>query len=476
MKGFFVVFLMTVGLCGADYQDCACLNSLTLNNAERIALENNNDIKTLQSLVRKANQGRLEAVSKWFPEVVLISAGYRSQKANIFTDSRSSFLSQFNITQSLISTERYFNLRISSLIVHQLQLLLDAIVIDVLYELRLAYYRVILDMEEISTAKTNIDLFIDLAEKEQSKYKIGTSILLNVNQSQVRVANATKKYYQAVRQLKVDLDYLAQVLGFNPGTVQIELAESTIPIMRIPEIGTRVRHVEEIFHKQFQNALIFKEGYPYTQESLMRQLFTAHEVACWENTALIYRPTLRASATEVKIATQKVGARWGEFLPEVNLEFNYGGDPTRFFENPSASFGRQNMNWAVGYRVNWLIWDSLGRDHRIQQAVYEKSAKQYEYKKGVQVAYADVRKQMFDVEESVATFVTAESTVKLAEQTLDLARSSLEIGYINVFDYQIVVDNLIQAMNSRDQARFDLIRGYYGLIHSSGADLMVDFR
>ncbi|NGX57934.1 MAG: hypothetical protein K940chlam3_00835 [Chlamydiae bacterium] len=454
------------------YAGNCCLHSLTLESAERIALENNNDIKTLQQLVAKAQQGRLEAVSKWFPEVVLISSGYKTEKIQTFTGTHSAFLSQFNVTQALLSTERYFNLRISSLVVKQLRLLLDAIIIDVMYDIRQAYYRVILDYQDIATAKTNIDLFMDLAEKEQTKYKIGTSILLNVNQSTVRIANATKAYYQAIKELKVDLDYLTQVLGYDPGTLDLELAERTIPIMNIPEIASKVNRIDEVFRDRFQNGFIFKEGYPYTQEKLMRSVFTAQEIACWENTALTFRPTLRSKATDVKIAAEFVGSKWGEFLPEVNLEMNYGGYPTNMLDNPSSNFLNQKFDWAVGYRVNWLLWDSLGRDHRIKQAMHEKCAKQFEYMKGVQMAYADVRRQMFDIEESIANFVTAKSNVKLAEQTLELAQSSLEIGYINVFDYQIIIDSLIQAMNTQNEAQFDLIRGYYGLIHASGADLM----
>lgn len=470
--GILFVFLF-VPLAG--YAESCRLPSLTLRDAETIALENNNDVKTLQELVSKAKQGRLEAVSKWFPEVALMSAGYKTEKVQLFTNSRSAFISQFNVTQALLSTERFFNLRISSLVVEQLKYLLDAITIDVLYEVRQAYYRVVLDYFDIETAKTNIDLFTDLARKQQINYKIGTSILLNVNQSMVRIANATKAYYQAIKRLKVDMDYLAQILGYNPGTVVIELADYSFPIMEIPTIAVKVNLADEVFKNQFIDGLIFKEGYPYTQEKIMQDLFSAQEMACWENTALIFRPTLKSKATDVKIATQVVGSKWGEFLPEVNLEFNYGGYPTHMLDNPSSRFLNQKFNWAVGYRVNWLLWDSLGRDHRIKQAMHERCAKQYEFKKGVQVAYSDVRRQMFDIEESIANYVTAKSNVKLAQQTLDLAQSSLEIGYINIFDYQIVVDNLIQAMNTQNESQFDLIRGYFGLIHSSGADLMCEY-
>jgi outer membrane protein TolC len=447
------------------------LHGLTLKDAECITMENNNDIKTLQQLVGKAIEGRLEAVSKWFPEIVLISAGYRTEKRDAFTGVHSAFLSQFNVTQALFSTEKFFNLRISSLTVQQLKLLLQAITIDVLYELRTAYYRVVLDCLNIETAKTNIDLFSDLAEMQESKHRIGTSILLNVNQSLVNAANATKDYYDAVKQLKIDRDNLVRILGYDPGTVDLAIAEEEIPIMSIPELSAKVEKAGQVFTGN-GGGLIFKKGFPETQEILMNNLFTGNEISCWENLAIAYRPTLRSQAANVKIASEVVGKKQGEYLPEVNLEFNYGGYPTKMLDNPSGSFFNQNFDWGIGYRVNWLLFDGFGREHRIRAARYEKRARQFEYNKAVQAAYADVRRQIFDIEDSVANYVTSVSSVKLAEETVRLAKNSLDIGYINVFDYQIVVDGFVQAMYTRDEAKFDLIKGYFGLIHASGADLI----
>lgn len=450
---------------------CTLLD-LKMRDAESIAMENNNDIKTLQQLVGKAREGRLEAISKWFPQVYLISSGYKTEKRQLFTGVHSAFLSQFYISQALFSTEKYFNLRISALVAEQLKLLLEAIIIDVLFEVRTAYYQVVLDYLNIETAKINIDLFVDLSEKQQSNYQIGTSILLNVNQSLVNVANATKAYYDAVKQLKVDLDYLVQVLGYDPGTVNVTIGEKEIPIMKISEIASKIDRVDQVFTRNDDGGLIFNKGFPETQQILMNHLFTQNEISCWENLALMYRPTLRSQATEVSIASEYISKRRGEFLPEVSLEANYGGTPTQMLDNPSGSFLNQKFDWGIGYRINWLIWDSLGRDHRIREAMYEKSAKQYEYCKGVQIAYADVRRQIFEIEDSVANYVTSVSSVKLAEETVQLAKNSLNIGYINVFDYQIVVDGLIQALYTRDESKFDLIKGYFGLIHASGADLI----
>lgn len=445
--------------------------SLTIQQAELIALENNNDIKTLRHLLDQAKQGKLESFSKWFPQIALISQGYKTQKPDLFTGTRSVFITQFYLSQALFSTNRYYNLKISSIAVEQIRALLQAIIIDTLFEVRTAYYKVILGQETIETTKKNIDLFTELAEKEERNYKIGTSILLNVNQSQVAVANATKAYYEAIKNWRVSKDRLATTLGYNPGSTNIELAEDEIPVNKIPNIQTKLQRVESLFKPQGDNTLIFTQGFPLTQERAMSLLYSQSEIQYWENTALCYNPTLHAKESDIRIANQEVNKGLGQYLPELELNVNYGGNPSNNREYTSSNFANQEFQWGVGVQLDWLLWDSCAREHKIKSARHERAARKYEYLKGIQVAYADVRKQIFTIEEAVANLVTSESNVKLATQTLDLAKKQLEIGYITIFDYETVINNLIQAINTRNVARFDLIHGYYGLIHAAGADL-----
>jgi outer membrane protein TolC len=468
MKTLLITLLTPLVLC------CSALsaNLLTLQQAEAAALENNHDIQTLRHLLDRAKQGRLEDFSKWFPQIALVSQGYKTEKPDLFTKTRSVFLTQFYLTQALFSTNRYYNLRISALALQQIRALLEAIIIDVLYEARTAYYKIILDQETIETTQKNIELFAELAEKEERRYRIGTSILLNVNQSQVAVANATKAYYEAVKILKIDKDRLSIILGYNPGFTSIELPQEEIPVDQIPSLKNKLSRVESLFKPEGEDTLIFTKGFPATQELVMNHLFSQSEIRCWEKTALCYNPSLQAKEKDIRIANQEVNKDLGEYLPEVQLNVNYGGDPSSSTEFTSSNFNNQNFQWGVGVQLDWLLWDSFGREHKIKGARHERAARKQEYLKGIQVAYADVRKQIFNIEEAIANYVTSESNVKLANQTLELAKKQLEIGYITIFDYETVINNLIQAINIQNDARFELIRGYYGLIHASGADLI----
>ncbi|MEM1283570.1 MAG: TolC family protein, partial [Chlamydiota bacterium] len=263
------------------------------------------------------------------------------------------------------------------------------------------------------------------------------------------------------------------ILGYNPGSIDIELSQSEIPLHNIPSIQSKLQLTEELFKPEGEDTRIFAKGFPFTQEQVMHHLYSQSEIRYWEKTALCYNPTLHAKESDIRIANQEVNKGLGQYLPELKLNVNYGGIPSDTTELTSPSFSSQEFQWGIGLQLDWLLWDSCAREHKIKSARHERAARKYEYLKGIQIAYADVRKQIFSIEEAVANFVTSESNVKLAAQTLDLAKKQLDIGYITIFDYETIINNLIQAINTRNVARFDLIYSYYGLIHAAGVDLMV---
>ena len=173
----------------------------------------------------------------------------------------------------------------------------------------------------------------------------------------------------------------------------------------------------------------------------------------------------------MKIAGREVSKKRGDYLPTLSFNANYGGDPTTLQSLPSSSFGNQNMQWGVGIQFNWLLFDGLGRESRLREAKHVKRAKEFQYRQERQNTYAEVRKQIFEIEESVASYVTADANVKLAEQTVTLANDQVDVGYSTIFDYQVTVDGFIQAVNSKNQARYALLKAYYALRHATGIDL-----
>mgnify|MGYP001210812036 CR=1 FL=1 len=114
----FLLFAMT----------CSVAYSLSLKEAEELALVNNPQIKAAEEMVEKAKQGRMEAISKWLPKLSLLSQAFKTQKPLAFLqlNKPSAFFTQISLTQAIVASELYRDLKISSLVIGQFDKMLDA--------------------------------------------------------------------------------------------------------------------------------------------------------------------------------------------------------------------------------------------------------------------------------------------------------------------------------------------------------------
>lgn len=470
-----------------------CLKDLTLEQAEMIAISNNNTVNSVRELYLKAKAGRIEAISKWLPKIQAMSAMYGIQKytpgagsvsgeevglfnqAGVITriSSGSAFETQLALTQSLLSTNAYYDIQISTLVVKQLELLLNAAIIDVLYQTRISYYQVVLDFELIKAAKDKVELLKSLSKQMEDKHQVGTALLYHVNQSKVAVVNATNYYYDLVKQKKIDSDNLVNILGYIPGDVEMSVATLEIPVDQIKELKEKISKMQQVFNEEMPslNASIFKDEFALTEQRVMSKLYSKAEIGSWEEIALKFTPSLKVFENYVDIASKEVLKAKATYLPEVAFNVNFGGNPSTLQNLPSRSFGNQNMNWGAGVSLNWLVFDSYGRESRIKQAKYDKKSKQFNYRQEKQNTFFEVRKRIFEIEESVANYMTAQANMILAEQTVSFAKDQLDTGYGTIFDCQITLDGLVQAKNDTFKAQYQLLKAYYGLRKATGVDL-----
>lgn len=469
------------------------LRDLTLEQAELIAITNNNTVNSVRELYLKAKAGRIEAISKWLPKLQAMSVTYGLQKhapgADFVTESEvdllsnagvitrisagSAFETQLALTQSILSTNDYYNIQISSLVVKQLELLLNAALIDVLYQTRISYYQVVLDLELIKAAKDKVELLKSLSKQIVDKHQIGTALLYHVNQSKVAVVNATNVYYDLIKQKKIDSDNLVNILGYLPGEVELTFAFTELPVEQIEDLKGKITQMQKVFNDEMPslNESIFKEEFAQTEQTIMNKLFTKAEIHLWEDLAMKYTPSLKVYENYVQIASKEVSKAKATYLPEVAFNFNFGGNPSTMQNLPTRSFGNQNMNWGAGVRLNWLVFDSYGRESRVKQARYEKRAKEFNYRQEKQNTFFEVRKRIFEIEESVANYMTAQANMILAEQTVSFAENQLDTGYSTIFECQVTLDGLVQAKNDTYKAKYQLLKAYYGLRKATGIDL-----
>lgn len=449
------------------------LLSLTLEEAERLAIENNQELQAVKQLVIKAKEGKLESYSKWFPTLSALTEAFRERGILVPSNSPNGFISQLSLNQTLFSAERYYGVKIAKAIYEELKSLYEAAVNDVIYSVRKAYFQIILDQMNIETAKEHVNLLNYLAERTADQVVIGTAIMYNWNQTKVTVSNATQTYYQYIRNKKTTIDSLVMILGYDPGSVEILLSDSAFPLEKIPDLQEKIVKLGKIFNGDptyRQN--MYQPWFPDSLENTMKEIIPAQERQDWENLAVNYRPELQVSKKELKVAEERLKDRFGEYIPSAKFIAGFGGNPTPYYFNASRSISSEEFRWSVGVSVSWLLFDSLGRERRIKQAKAEKNSRFYKYKEALQATYKSVRKQIFDMENALSQYFTAESNMQLAKQTVQQAEEQLVIGTISIFDYEITVDGYVEASDHFARSQFELLEAYYGLRHASGIDMI----
>jgi outer membrane protein TolC len=460
-------------------------SAYTLEEAELLALKHNPQLRSAKELIEAARYGRADSFSKWLPQLSVISYAFKVQKPIflLLPNSTTAFETQIQLTQQIFSSDVYRNIKLASLYVKQFDFLYDAAVNDVLFQVRQAYYRIVLDYKNIDTTKEHIKLMTEIAQEIEDKHKIGTAILFNVNQAKVAIANATKKYYEQIAQLKNDYDFFLQLIGTDPSKAshqechkdeekeELKIHPQEIPIFEISEIAHKLKEADAVFSDLKDMKPIFSSDFPESEAKRLACLFSNDEIIHWRKLADHHRPDLLLSHNYIELADETLRKQQGNYLPSLGIVGNYGGGSTPFIEVPSSHFDNQKFEWGVGLQLNWLLFDSLGREHRIRQAKSEKNARRFNYTQTLFAAHSQVQDQIHNIEASIASYVTSLSNVKLAEQNVELARDQFKIGYIIYLDYKTAVDGLVQARDIYHRACYDLIVFYYGLRHASGVDV-----
>lgn len=442
------------------------LEALSLQEAEQIALSNNPEVKTAEELLEMAKQGKLNALSKWFPQIGIVSQGFKIEAPIplLKLNKPSAFLTNISLTQAVFSPELYHRVKLSTLSIDQFDKMLKGAKNDILLQIRTLYFRVALDHHKKKTAKEHIDLLNYLAERMEGKYNIGEATAYNVNQARVAVSNATEAYYQTAQMLQTHQDELAKALGYDPLNVPFAFVQEDIDVKQIPDLAQKIDATEALFQKEN----ILKTVFIDAQKEMMKTLFPREEFQKWDEAADSYRPDVQLSKTYVRIADETVRLKQGEYWPTIAIVGNYGGASTPYFFQPSTQFNNQRFQWGIGFSLNWTLFDGFGRSRRVQQAKAEARAMKFNATRVMQAVHTQVHEYLYAMEKSLAQYVTASANYKLANQTLEQAKSQLDIGYITIYDYMISVDSLIRAKTTYDESCYQLLSSYYSLLHATG--------
>lgn len=459
------------------------LRSLSLPDAESIALEYNKQLLIARHGTDQAKERKNQAISRWFPKF-FYHAEFRhinpkegffnifGPPADLVTFANKGYSSILQMNQPLFSTDLLFNLQAK-------YFELDATRYDqantkneLLRAVRDRYFAVVYQTRKLDIERENIEFYAYALKQEQGKLDAGNSTPFEVNQNKSSVANSLSLYYSTLKELKNARNAFILTLGIDPLLEnEINLKENDFPFDSIPEISLKLQVLDDQFHYR-------DDTFPTTIDVLCHMdrlgysrkltLFTEKEVKNFLEMALSQRPDLLAKKMEVGVAEQNLRQKKGTYLPTISGYARYSYNDNYLGPRP---FFDEKYNWAIGVSLDWNLFDSFLREFEIREAKSVRAAASVGYDQELQRIEVQIRNSLYQLEEAMLSYLSATQAVFVAKQAQCQARDKLQFGRIAPLEYRDSVNQLYQARNLRNQASFELMVAYYELRYATGKDV-----
>jgi len=457
------------------------LKTMTLIDAEQIALEYNKQLLIAHEDTEQARQRKLQSISRWLPAIGYHAEVERIHPQELFFSifdplmpynlGNTGYSSIFQLNQPLFSTDLFFNFMSKDLEAKVYQYEQANTVNALLLAVRDSYYAVIFYQNGLDIARENIDYLSYALQQEQGRLESGSATPFEVNQSKASVANAIALYYATLKDLKNARNSLILNLGIDPLLEpQMHLVQNQDPLESIPEISIKIQDLDEKYHFRsdtFPTFLDFSRHIERLENARELTLFSEFEVETYLELALSLRPDLLAKQLEIGVAKQNLRAKQGNYLPVVSGYARYSYNDIYLGTTP---FFQEDYNWALGIKLSWNLFDSFLREHEISEAKSLQTSTKIQYDQGYQKVEVEIRNGLYQMEEALLAYLSATQAVFVAEQARDQAQDKLKFGRIAPLEYRDSVNQLCQARNQQNRSRFDLLAAYYQVRYSTGLD------
>lgn len=406
--------------------------TITLEDAERIALEENKELNALIELSNASFERAQEIVSRYMPQATFQGAYYKSEEKIAllpgFPPQDNFWTTGFQFSQLILSKKLYHEIKSGKFDYEAMKYEVENFKNDLLYQVRVAYWEAVLNKEDIRIQEENIKLLQESLAQEEMKEAAGKSAIYQVTQSKVAVANSRSSYFTAQRDYRRSLNNLKQTLGIDPNS-EIEVADEAI----------KLGHLENYF---------------------------IQDPCYWQNEAYENNPNLKRQAYEVYSHNELKKSHQGEYLPEISTLASY---QQQFI--PATKFTNQNYTWVGGFYLYWNLFDGFGRESRIRQEIYRERSSAYRYQQIADNLSLEVLNQLSEAEESFAIMQSSKESLALSELALKQALDRLKAGKITSLEYRDSALAHLRARQTYERSAFNVLRTYYQLKRISGKDV-----
>ncbi|MEM7727687.1 MAG: TolC family protein [Pseudomonadota bacterium] len=266
---------------------------------------------------------------------------------------------------------------------YDLQTVIEQVVLDV----KIRYYDVLLARESIEVQEENIVLLNDQLTNARNRFEAGSVSRFDVLQAEVTVANARPALIRARNSYRIALDEFRRAIGYQNTDRQ--------NVAKVPEF------LGELFYEPIEYELI---------DAL--------------NTALSKRPEINQLDFIIDAQESAVDNARSGYRPNVDLVAGYDFRSDTDF----ASLREYLHGWNIGLQASWAVWDGRATRGRVVQARSQLRQAELQVDETKLAIEVEVRRAISSLQEAEELVEAATKVVEQAEEALRLADARYSAG------------------------------------------------
>ncbi|MFP4228207.1 MAG: TolC family protein [Salinivenus sp.] len=413
--------------------------AVTFDEAVRIALDQNTDLRRAQASVRA---GEAQARSEWLDFTPNLDASSNvqrqygrnfSQVTGDFTSRSTDFLNM-GANANLTVFNGFEN--VSSLREARTESMADEVNLqrtqrEVVFTVMEQFINLVETREIVRVRREELDALQQQLRQVEEFVDSGSRPISELYQQQANVAEAEQALLQAQREREVAQTELIQTLQLNPRAPY----DFRVPDPPGDSIETRTYDPSALIDEAFEERL-----------------------------------DLRVAKADERAAEHGVQSARSQYYPSLSVGADYGtdwtnrprpvpdpDDPDQTFEPGFSDQLDLNRGGSVSLSLNIPIFDQWQRETQVQQAEVQAQNAQYDLDDQQQQVALQVRQAYLDYRNAVQQLEAANARLQSAEQARTSAQERYNLGSASIVELQNANRDFVDAASQQVRARYTLL-------------------
>lgn len=437
--GLSLLLLLLGGLQNSRAQLAATdTTHIGFDEAVRIALDQNTDVKRAQAQARQSN---VEVRSEWSdfaPDLNLSTNVARrfgrsfSQVTGDFTTRSTDFFSLGG--RSSITLFNGFE-NIASLRQTKDQAQADQVDLkrtrrEVVFTVMDQFISLLESREQVRVRREELQALRQQLRQTEEFVDAGSSPVSDLYQLQADVANAEQQLLQAKRENEVSKTQLIQTLQLNPRRPY----DFQIPDLTDDSLGTATYDLSALMEEAFEQRL-----------------------------------GLRVAKLDRRAAERGIRAARSSYYPSLSISGSYGTDwqsrgripdpdnPGEFIQPDFFNQLDNNRSGSVSLSLSIPIFDRFRRSTQVEQAQVQAQNAEYALDDQRQQVALQVRQAYLDYQNAIQQLQAANKGLRAAEQARTAAQERYELGSASIVELRNANRDYVDAASQQIRARYNLL-------------------